>query len=468
MTSFNQKSGESQGRQCIAPAGYHERKTLRDQLLKVDRQAIQDAETRGAALFARGEGGGSSGRLFIEPYLGATQRKTTDSWIDSSWPSPGPTSHAENFGSPDPAKDPRLTSESISFSPITVLTCLGTPGIADGSLYQAEVYRSSAVIKRNSSRKRTTSFTNKLRMNPENYDRCREYGILHGLSVLSNMTDAEIERRFYGSQKGKINSFSKRSRSKIQRKAANCWPLLISQFCLTYGRFNVPNSGRASKKHLDNWLHRLRRLTNNCAYLWILEFQGRGAAHYHVFLSIPVSKEMQSKLTQAWIEVTGAEGQDIANMRKVHQSKKNWIPWDMKKGGYLTKYLSKSSQKEVPESFQDVGRFWATSRNLSTPFEVLDLTSPLDEITQVDPITGETFTTNFTRDMVRTLRRHQESSFKFYGKTNKQRKRKSKLRNSAHATIHIASGGTVIRQYFTWIFNQQLKAQGLDPEKIPF
>lgn len=45
----------------------------------------------------------------------------------------------------------------------------------------------------------------------------------------------------------------------------------------------------------------------------------------------------------------------------------------MKSGDYLVKeYIGKIEQKEVPESFRNVGRFWGASRNMTPDFSTLD------------------------------------------------------------------------------------------------
>jgi hypothetical protein len=43
---------------------------------------------------------------------------------------------------------------------------------------------------------------------------------------------------------------------------------------------------------------------------------------------------------------------------------KNYIPWDMRGGSYVCKYLEKRSQKSVPDEFGWPGRFWGSSREL--------------------------------------------------------------------------------------------------------
>jgi hypothetical protein len=47
-----------------------------------------------------------------------------------------------------------------------------------------------------------------------------------------------------------------------------------------------------------------------------------------------------------------------------HNNDKNFISWDMGNGSYICKYLEKSRQKDVPDGFLNVGRFWGSSRGL--------------------------------------------------------------------------------------------------------
>lgn len=181
-----------------------------------------------------------------------------------------------------------------------------------------------------------------------------------------------------------INSFSSHSRRRLRFRALNAFPALISQFGLTYHN-QWPTDGRTCKKHLNTWLTYLRENIPGVGYLWLLEFQSRGAPHYHVFLTVPPDEETRVKLAAAWCRITSPGDSEAL---RFHQHARNWIGWDMGSGSYLCKYLDKEAQKFVPEGYSGFGRFWGNSRGLEAKPLEIPLTD-VDGLGHVDRSTGE-------------------------------------------------------------------------------
>jgi len=169
------------------------------------------------------------------------------------------------------------------------------------------------------------------------------------------------------SVRGSIDSFSMKSRSRLKFVAGNCFPLMVSQFLLTYGKENVPSDGVTAHAHLASFLNAIRKKYPGSTYMWILEFQKRGAPHFHVFFSFPVSQDKREWIADRWCSITGGDMSQFL----FHHHPKNFIPWDMKKGGYLCKYLEKKDQKNVPDNFLNVGRFWGASLAMAPECERL-------------------------------------------------------------------------------------------------
>jgi len=144
--------------------------------------------------------------------------------------------------------------------------------------------------------------------------------------------------------------------------AANALPSLISHFGMMYHN-RVP-SGREVKRDLNRFLVDLHRTYPGSGCLWILEFQRRGTVHFHLWLTVPVSKELHEFMANLWHRI--AEPGSEEHLR-FHLHLKNFIPWEMRSAGYLCKYLDKEHQKKVPDGFEDVGRFWGASRGLVKP-----------------------------------------------------------------------------------------------------
>ncbi len=148
---------------------------------------------------------------------------------------------------------------------------------------------------------------------------------------------------------------------------------------LTY-HDTIPN-GEGAKKHLHAWLAALRRACPGVGYLWILEFQTRGAPHFHVWLTEPYSERLWKRLGRAWNRIADPESakhlwwHSEVRLDRKKGLQQSMIPWEMKGAGYLRKYMSKEAQKCVPDGFGWVGRFWGNTRNLVPPGIELDADS---------------------------------------------------------------------------------------------
>jgi hypothetical protein len=148
-----------------------------------------------------------------------------------------------------------------------------------------------------------------------------------------------------------LSRASKRRMMHTFRNSENL-PVMLT---LTYpGEF--PRDGRLVKRHWANmrtWLVR-----NNRKGGWFLEFQKRGAPHFHVFLDGEVDYEL---IARRWYEVVGSKdlrhllaGTRIEMLREGHAA-----------AAYASKYAAKVEQKEPPEGFDNVGRFWGTFGDLT-------------------------------------------------------------------------------------------------------
>jgi len=116
-----------------------------------------------------------------------------------------------------------------------------------------------------------------------------------------------------------------------------------------------------------------------------MEFQSRGAPHYHVFLTIDPDPQIQKELAAAWVRIANLTNEAF----RFHNHRKNWIPWEMRGGGYVAKYLSKVSQKCVPEGYYDFGRFWGASRGLVPSPGIQSEAEYNEALSMVDMETGE-------------------------------------------------------------------------------
>jgi len=156
------------------------------------------------------------------------------------------------------------------------------------------------------------------------------------------------------SKRGAISHYSKKSIKRLKfllRNTADMWKGLIT---LTYPA-EFPRNGRLCKKHLNAFLQFLRR--QGVRYIWVLEFQERGALHYHIFVDKYISKE---EVATRWYSIVGSgDEKHLRAGTRVEAIRSKGLVFH-----YISSYISKLTQKQVPDDFQDVGRFWGASRGI--------------------------------------------------------------------------------------------------------
>lgn len=104
---------------------------------------------------------------------------------------------------------------------------------------------------------------------------------------------------------------------------------------------------------------RIRRAFQNCSVVWRMEFQERGAIHFHLLcFNLPFWK--QAELQKAWEDCT-EENTSIAHIKLVHGAKMIMA--------YISKYIAKKDERSELTSLEDgsyqhegreklSGRFW--------------------------------------------------------------------------------------------------------------
>ena len=224
-----------------------------------------------------------------------------------------------------------------------------------------------------------------------------------------------------------IWEFSRKSRRRLDHVCRNGGHVVQSQFCLTYHNQD-PHDGSIVQRHLHAFLKVIRRLFGpSLRYLWVLEFQWKnrpGVPHYHVFLSVAAApgSDVHRKLAAAWVRITeGSEEQ-----YRVHSDPENWTPWSMNDSSYIVKnYIAKKEQKEVPEHYSNVGRFWGHSRNFAPVPTII-------EPETVAPWSAGWAPDQIERCIVRTLRRYHERCMNYdrksWTKRASHKARRSRLR----------------------------------------
>lgn len=169
-----------------------------------------------------------------------------------------------------------------------------------------------------------------------------------------------------GVRREDIAEFSRAARKRLAFVASNTAVVFTTMITLTYPA-RYESDGAKVKDHLQALLKRLRRhVQHGLSYLWFLEFQRRGAPHYHILLDCPVTHIDRQWLSAAWYEVV--DSKDILHHQAGTRLEK------LRKPGarYAIKYAQKMRQKMVPERYINVGRFYGYSRDVE-PEMVMEL-----------------------------------------------------------------------------------------------
>lgn len=120
---------------------------------------------------------------------------------------------------------------------------------------------------------------------------------------------------------------------------------------LTYPS-TYPSSGKEVKAHWRAFVERLRRIgwLETGSIFWWLEFQERGAPHFHYLATEWIGKHW---VANAWAEITGGNALACSRVESIRHPDKI--------GNYVSKYIRKAEQKEIPLGFVDIGRMWGCS-----------------------------------------------------------------------------------------------------------
>lgn len=189
----------------------------------------------------------------------------------------------------------------------------------------------------------------------------------------------DLAERLEGARRGTIEYLSNESRRRLALLAGNCSVDFLSFLTLTYPA-EFPCDGTIVKTHLHAVLAALRRKCPGVQYLWFLEFQARGAPHFHFFLDQALPEPLsemsrrsartnkvvfvhwpwQNWISRRWFEIVGS-GDD-----KHLAAGAAWERVEKSDGcaRYVAKEAYKTFQKVVPENYQNVGRFWGCSKGV--------------------------------------------------------------------------------------------------------
>lgn len=161
--------------------------------------------------------------------------------------------------------------------------------------------------------------------------------------------------------RGKITRLSRKSLSRLAFVVSATEVKFTSILTLTYLEIEV--EGRQVKRHLNSILTAIRKRFAGVEYLWFLEFQRRGAPHFHILTAVRPTAEDRLWIGRRWAKLV-ANGNE--KVERVNGHEKSWEVVRRPDGAkrYALKYALKPHQKFVPKEYQNVGRFWGHSRSV--------------------------------------------------------------------------------------------------------
>jgi len=140
------------------------------------------------------------------------------------------------------------------------------------------------------------------------------------------------DRVYSRAKRGKVTNFSAGSRRRMfdmfNKMEVKVKPVFIT---LTYME-NWPDANRA-KENLRAFLERVRRKHKNASGIWRMEFQERGAPHFHIiFFDLPFWKK--ESIQEVWAEIIGEKGRKPFTRIEMVRSHKGLM-------AYVSKYTAK-------------------------------------------------------------------------------------------------------------------------------
>jgi len=169
-----------------------------------------------------------------------------------------------------------------------------------------------------------------------------------------------------GGKRGIVTSFSPMSRLRMLRKVARLAPTRVVFVTLTYpARYPSP---RTAKRHLRAFLERIRRRYPQSSAMWRLEYQERGAPHFHLMF-FELGWLPFAELRRWWSEITVKYIDDtlpFVRIELVHS--RRGVMW------YVAKYCAKVADGVSGSAFFNLdtylhaGRYWGVFNKFQLPY----------------------------------------------------------------------------------------------------
>lgn len=183
------------------------------------------------------------------------------------------------------------------------------------------------------------------------------------LCVLGTTAEEDVTRP--GGQRAEISVFSRQSRKRLMQLFASLDEEAVAHRCvfvtLTYHR-RWPKTPEGWQEHLRCFLQRFLRKYPECAVIWRLEFQLRGAPHFHL-LALNRRRIDKDWLTLTWGDIAHQGSEYRGEHATKVERPRNW----RQACSYVSKYMAKPSTTALPPR---TGRFWGVRNRDRLPSAV--------------------------------------------------------------------------------------------------
>lgn len=173
-------------------------------------------------------------------------------------------------------------------------------------------------------------------------------------------------------RRDEITHYSGGSRRRLLRKLGSTRREVLPLFVtLTYPA-DYSDNPRVWKRDLDVFCKRLRRHFEKAGAFWRLEFQRRGAPHYHLLVWGVEYTPLLKWVSRAWYEVVGSGDEAHLKAGTRVERLRSW------KGAfaYASKYLAKKDTERV---ISGVGRFWGVIGRDNIPWAEIEQVAVSDD-----------------------------------------------------------------------------------------
>jgi len=198
----------------------------------------------------------------------------------------------------------------------------------------------------------------------------------------------EVKQKLQGRppERGKIKMQSKKSLLRLMFLMQATEVEFKSMITFTYPK-HYPMDGNIVKLDIGAVLQKVRR--EEWQYLWFLEFQKRGAPHFHLLVTADViTPKMRVDFglhwtariaLREWYTQACPPDEYMAEVLKMAKFNTHYSSWELIRDAdgarnYVAKYAGKERQKRVPARYASVGRFWGASRGLKPKGLTFDVT----------------------------------------------------------------------------------------------